>query len=93
MQPRAAMRYGISASDVRSKAMLAQRFIALCDVPGCRARTRALVLFRMKPALHGMQHPIALAPVKVVLPEGWSWGWVSEKSATQIFCKRHRRRE
>jgi hypothetical protein len=93
MQLRAAMRYGTLASDARSGAMLAQKFIALCDEPGCRARTRAIVLLRMQPALRGMQHPIALTPVKVVLPEGWSWGWSSEKSATQIFCRRHRRRE
>lgn len=73
--------------------MLAQRFVALCDAPGCKAKTRALVLFRMKPALHGIQHPITLTPMKVVLGDGWSWGWVPEKSATQIFCMRHRRKE
>lgn len=71
--------------------MLAQRFIALCDVSGCRKRTRALVVFRMAPALRGLQHPIALAPLKVILPAGWSWGWVPDKSATLVFCKRHTR--
>lgn len=72
--------------------MLAQRFIALCDEPGCRARTRAILIFRMQPAVCGLQHPIALTPIRVVLSKGWSWCWVSEKSATQIFCKRHRRK-
>lgn len=72
--------------------MLAQRLVALCDEPGCKAKTRAIVLFKMKPALQGLQHPIALVPTKVILPDGWSWGWVSEKSATQIFCKRHANR-
>jgi len=71
--------------------MLAQRFIAQCDEPGCTARTRAVVAFRMRPALHAMQHPISLTPTKVVLPDGWSWGWVAEKSETRIFCKRHTR--
>jgi hypothetical protein len=71
--------------------VLAQRFVALCDAPGCKERTRAVVLFRMKPALHGIQHPITMTPTKVILPDGWSWGWVSEKSATHIFCKRHTR--
>ena len=71
--------------------MLAQRFVAICDAAGCSKRTRALVIFRMAPALKGLQHPISLTPMKVILPDGWSWAWVSDKLATQVFCKRHTR--
>lgn len=71
--------------------MLAQRFVAICDGPQCSKRTRVWVVFKMAPAVRGLQHPISLAPLKVILPSGWSWAWVSDKSATQVFCKRHTR--
>ena len=71
--------------------VLAQRFVALCDAAGCKARTRAVVIFKLRPALMGLQHPIAMTPIRLVLPRGWRWGWVADRKATQIFCRRHRR--
>jgi hypothetical protein len=59
--------------------VLAQRIIAICDWPECRRRARAIILLRMRPALSGLQHPIALTPMKLFLPKAWSWAWSSEK--------------
>lgn len=74
--------------------MLAQRFIALCDHKGCKARTKATVKLKTAQACVGIQHPIVLQPTHIIFAdEGWSFGFNSENRTTEVHCPDHNRRK
>lgn len=70
--------------------MLAQRFIAICDRKGCKAKTKATLTLKTAQAVAGIQHPIVLQPVNIIFAEeGWLFAWNTTIKTTEIHCPEH----
>jgi len=74
--------------------MLAQRFIAICDHKGCKAKTKATVKLKTATAVKGFGEPIVLIPTNIIFAEeGWSFGWNGENRTTEVHCPKHGRKK
>lgn len=72
--------------------MLAQRFVAICDHKGCKAKTKCTVVFWLGQVVSGIGHPIMLQAKDIRFSEsGWVFAWNSTVKRTEIFCPDHPR--